>query len=125
MGRNPKQAKEKFDKTVHAWSVASPDKIYGGISLEEYKKDVQASNEIRDEIAKLEELLRMKKDLRDEIDKKNLEKTERLIEIIIGAEGRDSPIYQALGYVRKSERKTGLTRKKSEPEDKAKSKDKA
>ena len=124
MGKTPKDAREKFEKTVQGWSVAKPDKVYGGISLAEYMEDVQASYDIREDIAKLEELLRMKKDQRDEIDKKNLEKTERLIEIIIGEEGRDSHIYQAIGYVRKSERKTGLTRKKSATEGKTKSKDK-
>ncbi len=122
MGRSPKDAREKLEKAVQGWSVAKPDKSYGGMSLEEYKLAVQTSFDIREEIAKLEELLRMKKDHRDEIDKKNLEKTERLVEIIIGEEGRDSHIYQAMGYVRKSERKTGLTRKKSMSDNKAKSK---
>jgi hypothetical protein len=31
------------------------------------------------------------------------------------SEGDDSALYEAMGYVRKSARKSGLTRKKNEP----------
>ena len=53
--------------------------------------------------------------VRDTEDDKALEIIEVIVEGVIGHEdfGKDSALYEALGFVRKSQRKSGLTRKKN------------
>jgi hypothetical protein len=112
MGKNPGETKNRLETILKAWTNLRKDKSYAGISLEDFKKYVQPSFDIRDEISSLEERLRGLRDRRDDIDKQNLAKAERIVEGVIGEEGRDGEMYQALGYVRKSEKESGLTRKK-------------
>jgi hypothetical protein len=54
---------------------------------------------------------------RDEADESTLGKMQLVVNGVLAdpTEGPDSALYAAFGYTRKSERKTGLTRKRTEP----------
>ena len=65
-------------------------------------------------IADLESELKMKRDVRDD---KYVALNDKRSKVGMGvagdpAYGNDSPLYGAMGFVRKSEKKSGLTRKK-------------
>ena len=66
------------------------------------------------EIADLEAELKMKRDVRDD---KYVALNDKRSKVGLGVAGNpdfgnDSPLYGAMGFVRKSEKKSGLTRKK-------------
>ncbi len=65
-------------------------------------------------IADLESELKMKRDVRDDKYVALNEKRSKVGTGVAGSPdyGDDSPLYGAMGFVRKSEKKSGLTRKK-------------
>ncbi len=81
------------------------------------KAKVKPSFDARDTIAALEHQMTSAIDQREDADIE----TTRLATLVVNSVkgdpgfGEDSDLYEAMGYVRKSERKTGLTRKKTPP----------
>ncbi|MFM2242516.1 MAG: hypothetical protein RLZ97_1371, partial [Verrucomicrobiota bacterium] len=75
----------------------------------------------RQELQRLERATEAARVARDKAD----EETARLLEFVVDGVkgtpgfGQDCALYRAFGYVRKSERKTGLTRKKKDEAAKA------
>jgi hypothetical protein len=116
MGKmTPKKALEKLEKTESAWQTHAPDAKFYNVSFNEFKAKVQLSRDARALVANLEQQLAAAIDRRDDIDTENLE-----IEINVGKAiagdpgyGDDSPLYEGTGRIRKSERRSGLTRKKT------------
>ena len=54
---------------------------------------------------------------REEADEAFLDKAQLVVNGVLAdpTEGDDSALYEAMGYTRKSERRSGLTRKRNEP----------
>lgn len=114
MPTNPKGNIEKLERIETAWRTLAPDKSFGGMTFEEFTELVKQSHQIRQTIDNLENQLREAQSERDEKDELALSKAQLVVNGVLAdpTEGADSTLYEAMGYVRKSERKSGLTRKK-------------
>lgn len=115
-----KRIKEKVLRILNAW-------LEGASAVTEFRSTKKAAFEARiaqaqaveDEIADLKAQLSMKENERDDIYK---QLDADAVDIRKGVEGHkdygdDSPLYGSMGFVRKSERKSGLTRKIKEDKD--------
>jgi hypothetical protein len=103
---------------------SAPDKTFGGMTLAQFKAKVKPSFDTREELRALESQTQAKQIERDNADEESLRVTQLAVNGVIGdpEEGPDSDLYEAFGYTRKSQRKTGLTRKKKNGGDKGGSK---
>jgi hypothetical protein len=112
--RQPKSTLEKLNSIINGWETLAPDKSFGGMTLAQLKAAVKPSFAAREELRVLESQVQAKHIERDTADEESLQLVQRVVNGVIGdpEEGPDSDLYDAFGYTRKSERKTGLTRKK-------------
>jgi len=112
MPSNPNAAKQKLDQVVNGWETLRPDKSFGGMTLKQFKAAIQPSYDAREEIVTLDNKRLAAANQRDDADVKSLELLQLVINSVKGdpAEGEDGELYEAMGYVRKSERHSGLHR---------------
>jgi hypothetical protein len=84
------------------------------MTLAQLKASVKPSFDAREELRVLESQVQSKQIERDNADQESLRRIQLVVNGVIAdpEEGPDSDLYDAFGYTRKSERKTGLTRKK-------------
>ncbi|MEA2174914.1 MAG: hypothetical protein QOD00_2506 [Blastocatellia bacterium] len=110
----PKSTLEKLNRVVSGWETLAPDKSFGGMTLAQLKTALKPSFDTRDQLRALENQIQSKQAERDNADAESLRRIQRVINGVIGdpEEGPDSDLYESFGYTRRSERKTGLTRKK-------------
>lgn len=96
-----------------AWRELAPDATFAGMSLAEFEGASAAPLVLRDEISDLELQLNGKKTERSIADGAAGELLSLVVNSVRGTPGygEDSALYRAFGYVRKSERRSGLTRK--------------
>lgn len=115
MGFNPRDVADKTQKVITAWETLRSDRSFGGMTLTQFKTAVKRSLDSRDELASLESQRTTKINERNDADKATLTKIEMVVSGVKADpdEGPDSEFLDALGYVRKSERKSGLTKKKA------------
>lgn len=109
-----KTVREKCNVMNDAWFEGAPSAKFNGISQTEFLADIEAAAADDAAIADLESELKMKRDVRDD---KYVALNEKRSKVGMGVAGdpvygNDSPLYGAMGFVRKSERASGLTRKK-------------
>jgi hypothetical protein len=110
----PKTTLEKLNSVISGWETLAPDKSFGGMTLAQFKTAVKLSFDAREELRALESQVQSKQIERDNADAASLQLVQRVVNGVIGdpEEGPDSDLYESFGYTRKSQRKTGLTRKK-------------
>jgi hypothetical protein len=120
----PKSTLEKLNKAIKGWETLAPDKSFGGMTLAQFKAKVQPSFDTREELQVLDSQIQSKQIERDAADTESLRLFQLALNGVVGdpEEGPDSDLYEAFGYTRKSQRKTGLTRKKKDGGDKGGSK---
>ena len=84
------------------------------MTLAQFKAAVKPSYDTRERIATLEDQLSSEKTARDNADDESLRLAQVVVNGVVGdpAEGPDGDLYEAMGYVRRSDRRSGLTRKK-------------
>jgi hypothetical protein len=110
-----KRIKEKVLKILNAWlEGASAVTEFRNTKKSEFEARVAAAQVVEDEIADLKAQLSLKEAERDDLYK---QLDVDAVDIRKGVEGHkdygdDSPLYGLMGFVRKSERKSGLTHKK-------------
>jgi len=106
----------KLEETEDAWETHAPDDRFFDITLAQYKAQVQLSRDARALIGSLEQQLLAAKNQKKDVDKAGLAMEKKIAKGIAGDSryGEDSDLYEGTGRVRKSERKTGLTRKKKD-----------
>ncbi|PYS91152.1 MAG: hypothetical protein DMF64_12940 [Acidobacteria bacterium] len=111
---NPKTAQSKLDRIISAWETLAPDKSFGGMTLAQFKAAVQPSYDKRAELTVLENQVQSKQVERETADTESLRLVQLVVNGVVGdpTEGPDGDLYEAMGYVRASQRHTGLTRKK-------------
>jgi hypothetical protein len=111
----PKEVKERLDRIINGWETLAPTKSFGGLTVTQFKAAVQPSYTVRQEILALDEQLNAKQAQRDSVDEDSMDSAELVVNGVIGdpTEGPDSALYESFGYVRKSEKKSGLTHKKT------------
>src|SRR5438067_4711711 len=107
----------KLQTIISAWQHLAPNAQFGGMTLQQFKDATKPSFDARDQIRVAEDQLVAFINQRTEADAESMKKSTLVVNGVIGDPnfGPDSPLYEAMGYVRKSARKSGLTRKKSAP----------
>ena len=109
-----KRIREKATQMKNAWNEGAPAVTeFRNTTKDGFEADLAAAQVVDNEIDELKAQTRMKEDLRDNLYAKI---GGSMVDVRKGVEGHkdygdDSPLYGAMGFVRKSERKSGLTRK--------------
>jgi hypothetical protein len=117
MPNSPKENEEKMLKVLTAWKTLAPAKTFAGITLAEFETQVNSSLVPRQRLNELEGEKMQQMATRDTADQTTMN---NILSIVAGVvadptEGANSALYEAMGYVRKDSRKSGLTRKKVQP----------
>ncbi len=110
---NVKKVKEQCAVMNDAWFEGAPAVDFNGITQAQFLADITAAAADDAEIGDLEAELKMKREVRDD---KYIALNDKRSKVGLGvagsaAYGNDSPLYGAMGFVRKSDRASGLTRK--------------
>ena len=113
MASTPKDNEEKMERILNAWRTLAPGKSFGGMTLAQFEQVVAVARAARELIADLNDQLTQAIAQRDQADDIVIVKAQQVVNGVLAdpTEGPDSAIYEAFGYTRKSERKSGLTRK--------------
>jgi hypothetical protein len=114
MPLSPKQSEAKITTVLSAWETLRPTKTFAGLTLAQFKTAVQPSIDARTAITALDHQLVAAQDQRDDADIDSVATVLLVVNAVKGdpAEGEDGELYEAMGYVRKSERRSGLSRGK-------------
>lgn len=109
-----KQIRERVTKMSNAWGQGAATVTFKGIKQADFQTAIQTAAAADLEIANLEAQLSMKKDHRDGLYAGLNTDSVKIRDGVEGNEdfGPDHPMYEAMGFVRESTRKSGLTRKK-------------
>jgi len=112
MPGNATGTKAKLDQVVNAWATLAPDKTLAGMTLAQFKAKIQPSLDARAQIDQFEAQLASAKDARDDADSASMSQVLLVVNAVKGdpTAGEDSNLYEQMGYVRKSERASGLKR---------------
>lgn len=111
-----KYIKDKAMKINDGWEEGAPTIEFGKIKQADFSAELESAALIEQEISDLERQISLKEAERDDA---YLEISNKSVLIANGVRGDadygpDSPLYGAMGFVRTSERASGLTRKKKE-----------
>ena len=114
MAGSPKTTAERIEKMISAWRTLAPEKSFGGMTLAQFEALAAPSLDARRRIDDLDHQRAQASTERDHADETFNAKAQLVVAGVLAdpTEGPDSALYAAFGYTRKSERKTGLTRKK-------------
>lgn len=114
---NNKEVKEQCNVMNDAWFEDAKTIEFNGITQAGFVADIDDAANADAEIADLEAQLKMKRDVRDAKYIALNEKRSAVGKGVAGNKdyGDNSPLYGAMGFVRKSERASGLTRKTKTP----------
>jgi hypothetical protein len=115
MANTPKSREEKMNTILNAWQTLAPAKSFGGMTLVQFQGFAAPAQAARQTIADLEDQMTHAINARDAADEVFAAKAQLAVNGVLAdsTEGPDSSLYEAMGYTRKSERKSGLTRKGS------------
>ncbi len=113
MAAAPKTIAEDTQAIVDGWAELAPMAMFAGMTLAQYKAIVQPSYDSRNKIGKLETDLKAEQDNRDKVDVTTGNTNDQVVKAVVADKnfGDDSALYEKFGYVRKSVRASGLTRK--------------
>ena len=113
MKESPKANEEKYEQVEEAWKTGAAAVPFG-MTLAEFQAKLQESKAARTLIDALEDQLRDAAVARDKADVISMGAVQTVVKNVVANEefGDDSALYENMGYVRKSQRKSGLTRKK-------------
>lgn len=119
MALSPKQQIARMEQMISAWKNLAPLKTFGGMTVEQFE---EFAKPVRAKVKLLEDIDDQRTQAingRDDALEVFFEKAQLYINGVLAdpTEGKDSSLYEASGYVRSSERKSGLTTKKKEPKD--------
>ena len=113
MPRITKKTDERIERFQDSWEEMAPGASFAGMTLEEFRIATELPLALRREIVRLETQV-VAKTVETEIADKQ---ADQLLDLVVNSVrgtpgfGPDCALYKAFGYVRKSERKSGLTRK--------------
>ena len=117
MANSPANTGAKIQNIITAWKTLAPAASFDGSTLAQFEAEMQPSFDARDEIGEKEAEMTAVINQRNDADKTSLAKCDRVVKSVVADKnfGDDSALYETMGYVRKSEKKSGLTRKSSTP----------
>ena len=112
MPNNPSTCEKCFEGAINSWRSPRPTKKFLGLTVDEFEAKYQDCFEVRDEIKDLEKKLSGARVSRDKLDGEGQDLLGRFVNAIKADEneGEDSELLEAMGYVIKSRRKSGLHR---------------
>jgi hypothetical protein len=112
---NPKRVAVKLQKVVSAWKTLRPTKLFAGMTLEQFQTQVQPSLAARDLLSTLRNQATDSRVQRHQSDSASMDLAQLVVNSVKGdlEEGENGPLYAAMGYIPKSNRRSGLTRKGS------------
>ena len=104
---------ERLTTIVDAWTNLRPTKSFAGMTLAEFELAMAPSFEARNQLRDMLELVAKAIIDRNNADRRTMPTLRRVFAAVIAdeAEGDDGVLYAAMGYVRKSDRRSGLTRR--------------
>ena len=113
MSKSPKGNEAKIERILTAWKTLAPAKSFGGMTLSQFEAAAQPARTARARIDELEDQRKQAIADREAADEAFAAKAQLVINGVLAdpTEGADSALYEAMGYTRKSERRSGLTRK--------------
>ncbi len=113
MPNNPKAVAERFETVIQAWETLRPTKTFAGLTLAAFKAQIQPSFVARQRLLELESESTAIKVTRDLADRISNETALLVVHAVKGdpLEGENGELYAAMGYIRKAERRSGLTRR--------------
>lgn len=106
--------KEKVERMLSAWLEGAKNVLFMGIARTDLEAKRTLAESLENEISDLKAQTKLKEDQLADV---YLSTNNMLVDVRNGVSGDtnygdDSALYGAMGFVRKSERKSGLTRKK-------------
>jgi len=106
-----------MERMLNAWRTLAPDKTFGGMTLAQFEAVVAPAKAARELIDDLEDQTTQAIAQREQADEEFAVRAQQVVNGVLAdpTEGPDSPLYEALGYTRKSARKSGLTRRRNQP----------
>ena len=118
MGMSSRQTLDRFETFLHAWAKLRPGKTLAGLTLEQCTALIQPCRDVRSEIAEAELRLQSANARRATVDPEFEKVLQRVTNAVKAdpEEGDDGDLYEAMGFVRRSVRSTGLTRRRKEQE---------
>ncbi len=113
MAQAPKTIAADTQAIIDGWKDLAPAATFAGMTLAQYQAVVQPSFDTRAKIGELETDLKAQMDARDQVDVTTLQTNSDVVKAVVADKnfGDDSALYEKIGYVRKSVRASGLTRK--------------
>jgi hypothetical protein len=108
----PKDALYRMDVVKRAWTNLRSQKAFGGMTLDQYLAVTKPSYDVREEIAATEAKLQSLIALRASLDDVSLDAASRVVHGVKSDpdEGEDGELYAAMGFVRKSHRRSTARR---------------
>lgn len=113
--QSPSKVAARVQKVIDGWTTLRPTKSFAGMTLEQFKAKMQPSLETRSQLAILRTQAKDSRVQRRASDASSLETTQLVVNAVKGdpEEGENGSLYAAMGYIPKSARRSGLTRKGS------------
>lgn len=117
MADAPKKIVADTQAIIDAWGELAKSATFAGLTLDQFKAAVQPSFDSRNKIAALETDLDAEQVNRAKVDGVTVKTNADVVKAVVGDKnfGDDSALYERMGYVRKSNRASGLTRKSKAP----------
>ena len=108
-----KQIRHRAAHVLSVWAQLAPNEKFGGYTLEEFRACVAKGDLHRQRLA---ELRASRLEARRLLDEAHRELNEIYLNVVDGVKGHEmfganSPLYKAMGYVPRDERRSGLTRR--------------
>jgi hypothetical protein len=115
MAQSPKDITEASDAIKAGWKKYASAATFAGLTEAQYEAKIQASYDIRSQISEHQKAIDQLIADRELADVATNKTNQLVIKGIVGDVnyGDDSDLYGACGYIRASEKKSGLTRKKN------------
>jgi hypothetical protein len=117
MTTGPKDNQLKMERILNAWETLAPSKTFGGMTLQQFQAAAQPAQAARERVDEIEDQRTQAITAREQADDAFFAKAQLVVAGVLAdpTEGADSALYEAMGYTRKSDRKSGLTRKRKTP----------
>ena len=111
-----KRIRERVTQMNDAWEQGAKTTAFNGITQPQFDAKIKTAAAADQEIDDMEAALNLKKQTRDGLYADLMEDSVKILAGIKGdpAFGDDHPLVDAMGFVRDSQRKSGLTRGKKE-----------
>ena len=112
MNSNPKAIGDLIESLINGWEEQAANATFAGKTLSQFKLAVKPSLDARATIKDLTQQADAARVDRDNADPASAELVQLVVSSIKGdpSYGENSALYATLGYVRKDDRKSGLTR---------------